>query len=238
MNAPAVGWSSNDEDSSDGAAAVTQSAVAALPSSAVTCGLNELGSPQEAYKLLVTDNADGSDREKPLANSWANRRRSDLSTQMRRTRTDGNTTSRIRIRSSTSPVSTRSPRRAADATTTTWTNVAPRTLPMVSPTSLANDAESGSTTTPSRIRAAGPRWPRHHSDTTGEGTVMRAPTPAAAVMNASIARSRRSIATRAPVSNVIIARVGARSSDEELPVLFAIRRTSEARASRLQAPPP
>lgn len=112
--------------------------------------------------------------------------------------------SRMRVRSSTSLVNTRSPRRAADATTTASTNVAPRTRPNVSPTNFASEGDRGSTSTASRMRAAGPRCPRHHSETTGAGTVMRAPAPNADVMKARMTRSRRSIATRAPVSNVII----------------------------------
>ena len=62
----------------------------------------------------------------------------------RRIRTAGNKASRIRERSLTSLVNTRSPRRAADATTMASTSVASGQLASVSPASFARDALSTS----------------------------------------------------------------------------------------------
>jgi hypothetical protein len=116
-------------------------------------------------------------------------------------RTVGNTACNF-PRSSRSPVRTTSPRWAAEAITTASVTLGP--LPSWASERqsrhMGRSPSSGSTSHASSSRATGPRCPRHHSTTTGAGTVIGPPRRRAPSTSTSARASRRSSATRAPVS--------------------------------------
>jgi len=133
-----------------------------------------------------------------------------------------------------SAVYTTSPRCAADAITTASVTLAPGVVTSASPAIRAKSYVSGSTVTPFNRRETGPRWPRHHSTTTTDGTVTRCLSTSARRQISRILSERRSMAMRAPVSSVIPA-TRAPQNQAALALALAAPQTARRRFPGAQA---